>query len=113
MYRLGFMEQKWIPRKKLYIQTKQIKKTDIPKYEIADLTLQEMYDLGEGADISKYQNKVAKDSNDLIIGNTIKLVDTQYGDYVYIPKNTDLKYEQGGLIEKNNWGLNNLIYWWK
>jgi len=23
------------------------------------------------------------------------------------------KYEQGGIIEKNNWGLNNLIYWWK
>ena len=33
--------------------------------------------------------------------------EVQVGDYIYE------SFEQGGLIEKNNWGLNNLIYWWK
>ena len=48
---------------KIHIPARQVGKAKLADYEIAELTLDEMYALGEGADISMYTNKVAKGSN--------------------------------------------------
>jgi hypothetical protein len=117
LYKLGLMNRKFIPKKRFSIRWSQPKKIDLHKYEIADKTMKELYDMGEGADISMYKGKLAKDSNYLITGDVVESFieskkdflgnEVQVGDYIYE------SFEQGGIIEKNNWGLNNLIYWWK
>ena len=117
LYKLGLMNRKFIPKKRLFISWKQPKKVDLDKYEVADKTMKELYDLGDGADISMYNGKLAKGSNYLITGDKIESSyetrlddfgnEVRIGDYIYE------SYEQGGEIKNNNWGLNNLIYWWK
>jgi hypothetical protein len=43
--------------------------------------------------------------------NQIKLADGS--NTTFDGNNDDIRFEQGGEIKNNNWGLNNLIYWWK
>ena len=73
LYRLGLATREFIPSTYLSIKYHQIKKVLVQKYEMADKTIHELYQLGEGADLSEYTGKVAKDSNYLITGNTITL----------------------------------------
>lgn len=117
LYKLGLMNRKFIPKKRLFISWKQPKKVDLDKYEVADKTMKELYDLGDGADISMYKGKLAKGSNYLITGDKIESSyetrlddfgnEVRIGDYIYE------SFEKGGEIKNNNWGINNLIYWWK
>ena len=72
MYRLGIICRKFIPNTYLHISTMQVKKKEICNYEIANITIKEMYDKGANADISEYIGKIAKDSNYLIIGDKVE-----------------------------------------
>lgn len=71
LYRLGLVKRVFIPNTYLSIYTQQVAKKKIASYEMADITIQEMYAMGEGADLSAYKGKIAKDSNYLILGDTI------------------------------------------
>lgn len=72
LYELGILGRKPIIEESPRIVQQQIAKKDLDKYEEAELSLQEMYKLGIGADISKYKGKLAKNSNLLIESDTIK-----------------------------------------
>jgi len=71
LYHLGLKKRVFVPKTRLWIITRQVAKVDIPSYEMADLTIKEMYALGANADISMYVGKIAKDSNYLILSDTI------------------------------------------
>lgn len=75
LYRLGLKGKKIVNRTRLYIYTKCIKKKEIGQYEEAELTIQEMYALGVGADLSAYKGKVAKGGRSLICGDKIEEVE--------------------------------------
>lgn len=72
LYRLGLATRVFEPETYLDISKCQVKKVEIPNYEMADLKISEIYALGAGADISQYTGKIAKDSNWLILGTEIK-----------------------------------------
>lgn len=72
LYKLGLVKRVFIPNTYLSIWTQQVAKKKIASYEMADVTIQEMYAMGEGADLSAYKGKIAKDSNYLVLGDTVK-----------------------------------------
>lgn len=71
LYRLGLKTRTFIPNTFLAIAKRMVKKVEMKNYEEADLTIQEMYALGAGADISAHTGKLAKGSNWLIEGTEI------------------------------------------
>lgn len=72
LYRLGLKKAVFVPETFLYIPSQKVAMKKLHLYEVAELTIQEMYALGKDADISKYNGKVAKDSNYLILGDTVQ-----------------------------------------
>jgi hypothetical protein len=74
LYHLGLKKRTFVPRKHLYIWSRMVKKTDVRNYEESELTIQEMYSLGAGADISAHTGKVAKGSSRLILGGIVEEV---------------------------------------
>ena len=100
LYKLGYKKRTFIPKKRLFIGTQQIAKKKLKDYEEADKTIQELYALGAGADLSKYKGKRAKGSNYLILDDKVgEYIETrrnflgnevQIGDYVY----EDIKDEE-------------------
>lgn len=93
LFHLGLKARKFIPETYLFIYSRQIKKRDLPLYEESPLTIQEMYALGENADLTPYVGKVAKGSNYLILGEKVSKVEKTgvnrigqkitFGDYKY------------------------------
>ncbi|GAB6977127.1 hypothetical protein [Prevotella falsenii] len=75
LYRLGLKGKKVINGTRPFILTEFLKKKDVAKYEEAELTIQDMYALGVGADISAYKGKVAKGGRSLICGDKIEEVE--------------------------------------
>ena len=72
LHRLGLATRVFVPETYLDIYKCQVKKVEISNYEMAELSISEIYALGAGADISQYTCKIAKDSNWLILGTEIK-----------------------------------------
>lgn len=83
IYEVLNFHRELLKRLQIHIPARQVGKAKLADYEIAELTLDEMYALGEGADISMYTNKVAKGSNWLILGTYIGRRETIYGHYEY------------------------------
>lgn len=75
LYRLGLKGKKIVNGTRPYIYTKCIKKKEIGKYEEAELTIQEIYALGIGADLSAYKGKVARGGRSLICGDKIEEIE--------------------------------------
>lgn len=94
LYRLGLKKAVFVPETFLYIPSQKVSMKKLHLYEVADMTIQEMYALGKDADISQYNGKVAKDSNYLILGDTVKEMkrtkrdafgrEVVIGNYIYI-----------------------------
>lgn len=80
---LKIMQKKFVPSISLMIHKRQVKKTEISNYKEADKTIQEIYKMGLGADISMYKGMLAKGSNWLIEGERIERYETGFGDYEY------------------------------
>lgn len=72
MYHLGLKKRMFIPDTRLYISSRQLSKKSFHLYDVADKTIQEMYAMGEGADLSAYTGKLAKNSNILILGKKVE-----------------------------------------
>lgn len=95
LYRLGLKQRKFVPIKHKIIPTQQVSKKKIEdgSYQEADVTMQQLYDLPAGSDISEYKGKIAKDSNYLITGDKVQEYTetdknafgdvTKVGDYEY------------------------------
>ncbi len=83
LYELGLINRKFVPNTYLSITKRQVKKVDLPKYEESNLSIKEMYDLGEGADISMHKGKIAKGSNYLIQGDTVEKIIADTGRFEY------------------------------
>lgn len=90
--RLGLKKRTFIPDTYLSISFTTVSKKNANNYEEAPLTIQEMYSLGEGADLTEYVGKLAKNSRYLITGNVVKkeiktrLIlgqNVQIGTYIY------------------------------
>ena len=92
LYKLDLINRKFVPNTYLSITKRQVKKLDLPKYEESDLSIKEMYDLGEGADISMHKGKIAKGSNYLIQGNTVEKIIGDTGRFEY--------FVNGGNVSK-------------
>ncbi len=71
LWKLGFMKREFIQDTYLGIGNRQLSNADLDKYEEAELTIQEMYELGDGADLSKFVGKRAKGGRYLITGNRV------------------------------------------
>ncbi|NDW19419.1 hypothetical protein D0T53_10935 [Dysgonomonas sp. 216] len=82
LFHLGLKQRQFIPKTYLSIWKRSVSKKDLAKgtYEFADKTIQEMYSMGENADLSKYKGKIAKDSNYLILGDKVELVEDKGSD---------------------------------
>lgn len=65
---LGLAKRTFIPKVVKNVPNHQIKRREVCNYEEADLTIQEMYELPVGSDLTKYVGKVAKGSNRVIDG---------------------------------------------
>ena len=93
MYHLGMKSRTFVPNTYLSIWTRQVAKKQLHTFEEADLTMDDLYAMGEGADISAFTGKLAKGSNLLILGSKVDLcVETrvnalgqsvQIGKYIY------------------------------
>ena len=93
LFKLGLKEREFIPATYLSISTRQVAQKKLQDFEEADKTIQEIYSLGKGADLSKYKGKLAKGSNLLIQSDKIEQVEktrrnyfgdiVRLGDYVY------------------------------
>lgn len=91
---LGLVKRVFVPETRLSIDWNYVKKTQVKLYEESNLTIKEMYDLGEGADLSEHKGKIAKGSNILIQGNKVEKLEVKknnmfgemvtVGSYVYI-----------------------------
>jgi len=68
---LGLKTRQFIPDTRLIVPCRQVRKSEMKKYEESDLTISEIYNLGAGADITAHNGKLAKGSNWLIEGNEI------------------------------------------
>ena len=81
LYRLGLKTKKRIDefKTRLAIGFQTVKKVDAHKYEEAELTIQEIYALGAGADISQYVGKLAKGSRYLILSKKINSYEDKVG----------------------------------
>lgn len=94
LYRLGLKKAVFVPETYLMIATQQVAKKRLHLYEESLLTIQELYALGEGADLTEHVGKVAKGSNYLILGDKVlKCEKTRrdafgrevvIGEYIYI-----------------------------
>ena len=94
LYRLGLKKAVFVPQTFLYIGTQQVAKKRMHLYEETSMTIQEMYALGEGADLSEHVGKLAKGSNYLILGDTVMKCERRkrdafgrevvIGDYIYV-----------------------------
>lgn len=80
LYKLGLMRRTFIPNSFLFIGKRMVKKSAMLNYEEAELTIQEMYDLGEDADLSQFVGKLAKGSNYLITSSKVDKVLESYTD---------------------------------
>jgi hypothetical protein len=72
LYYLGLAKRTFVAETYLFIQKRSIKKSEVKNFEEAELTISEMYELGEGADLSAFVGKLAKGSNYLIEGNKVE-----------------------------------------
>lgn len=72
-FALGLISRKFIPETYLMISSRQVSKKDIAAgtFEESNLTIQEMYDLGEGASLAEHKGKLAKGSNYLILDDQV------------------------------------------
>lgn len=89
---LGLKKRTFVPNTYLSIYFTTVSKKNAVSYEEAPLTIQEMYALGEGADLTEYVGKLAKNSRYLIQGDKVrKVIETrtilgqsvQIGTYIY------------------------------
>lgn len=83
LYRLGLRKKIFVPFKVFYVEHRAVKRSRLKEYEEAPLTLEELRKLPPGTDISKYTGKIAKDSNELILGDKVEIRDSNRGRYVY------------------------------
>ncbi len=72
LFHLGLATRTFIPDTHLFIASRQVSKKSLGQYEEAELTINEMYELGAGADLSEYTGKLAKGGNYLIQGTEVK-----------------------------------------
>lgn len=72
--RLDLIDRVFIPDTYLSISNTQVKRSETHLYEESDLTIQEMYELGENADLSAHVGKRAKGSNRVIKGDKVQLL---------------------------------------
>jgi len=78
LYRLGLKNRIFIPETKKDIGAYQVKRAEAKSYEEADKTIQELYDLPVGTDLSAYKgkrvksNRADKISNWIIGGDVVK-----------------------------------------
>lgn len=79
LYQLGIKGKKVLNNTRPFIITRCVKKKEISRYEEAPLTMQEIYALGVGADLSSYKGKVAKGSRCLIQGDKIEEIENNIG----------------------------------
>jgi hypothetical protein len=90
LFNLGIGERVFVPNTYLSITSRMVKKSQVAAYDMADITIKEMYALGANADISQYTGKVAKDSQYLILGTTVeKMIERKlnmFGDTVQVGK---------------------------
>jgi hypothetical protein len=111
LYRLKLLKKTHIPIFKKYIQGRPIKKSEIKNYEIADKTIQELYELNVGDDISIYKGKISKNGNYLLTGN--KIYQQEVGRTAkYVPIGTvtiedEIREKESKLTEKRNLFLKN------
>lgn len=77
------MRRIFVPNTHLIIGKQSVAKKNLSNYEEAELTIQEMYALGEGADLSKYVGKIAKGSNYLIYSDKVLKYEDKFGEYKY------------------------------
>ena len=91
LFHLGLKKRTFIPKTSLLVPSRTVSKKDLEsgRYEEADKTIQEIYSMGAGADISQYNGKLAKGSNYLILGNKILETKEKFGTYVYEPISED------------------------
>lgn len=75
LYKLDLITRFFVPATRIYIGSQQVKKSTIALYEVADLTIQEMYLLPVNSDLSSFKGKLAKDSNRLILGEKVELLE--------------------------------------
>jgi hypothetical protein len=68
---LGLKKRVFIPETSKSIGAYQVKKANVSQYEVVDKTIQEIYELPIGADLSPYKGKVAKNSNWVIGGDVV------------------------------------------
>jgi len=71
LHRLGLKKATFIPNKKLHIGRQFVPKKTLQNYEETNLTIDELFALGAGADISKHTGKLANGSNEVILGKTV------------------------------------------
>jgi hypothetical protein len=83
LYRLGLAKREFVYDQGLSIWNRQVAKLQLANYEEAELTIQEMYALGAGADLSQYTGKLAKGSNLLILGDKVGFFQKTTGEYKY------------------------------
>jgi hypothetical protein len=93
MFHLGLAERIFVPLTSLYIGFQSVKMNTVCNYEVADITFKELYELGQGADISQYTGKVLKGTNRVIFSTKIELVERKsrnafgqevtIGNYIY------------------------------
>lgn len=82
LFRLGLKTREFIPNTFLWVMKKKVRRIDCHLYEESELTIQEMYALGAGADISAYTGKLAKGSGWLIQGTeVIEMEETKSNDF--------------------------------
>lgn len=95
LYHLGLMKRTFIPESYLSINKRNVGKSEMKNYKEAELTIKEMYALGENADLSRFVGKLAKGSNYLILGSKVEKVyksgldrlgrTAYFGKYIYEP----------------------------
>jgi hypothetical protein len=109
---LGLMKRTFVPIKKAFIKSQMVSKKNINQYQFADKTIQEMYAMGVGADISKYKGKIAKGSNYLITDDFIKEYEEKrknaFGDIVNVGNYVYEKMVYGGNINDFNYSIGGL-----
>lgn len=90
LFHLGLKKRVFIPLVRKNIGSMTVKKVEMKNYEVADLTIQEMYELPVGTDISMFKGKLAKNSNRLIFSDVVsETVETRpdaFGNSVQIGK---------------------------
>ena len=71
LFRIGLATRTFAAASSLIIETKQVKKATMSQYEECAFSMQELYAMGEGADISAHTGKLAKGSNRIIVSTTV------------------------------------------